>query len=402
MPPGGILIKVDKGQSVGVASRLYDVMEGQMERVLVTGGAGFIGSHLVDALVESGRRVRVLDSLESQVHGPSRQAPPYLNPAAELVVGDVRNRDRLRAALEGIQVVFHLAAAVGVGQSMYEIERYVSANTLGTSVLLDVLANENPGVRKLVVASSMSLYGEGSYRCPSCGPMEAPLRTEEQMARSVWEPLCPSCGEPLQAVATPESKPLQPTSIYAISKKDQEEMSLCIGRAYGIPVVALRFFNVYGPRQALSNPYTGAAAIFSSRALNGKPPLVYEDGLQSRDFVHVSDVAQALVLAMQSRQADYGVFNVGTGRALTVLEMAELICRKVGPAGLHPNVAKKFRKGDIRHCYADISRITALGYKPKVAFEDGIRDLVSWVTTQSAEDRLEQASEELKRRGLVS
>jgi dTDP-L-rhamnose 4-epimerase len=256
-----------------------------MARMLVTGGAGFIGSHLVDALVKSGKQVRILDSLEPQVHGPSRQAPPYLNPAAELVVGDVRDRGQLQAALEGVQVVFHLAAAVGVGQSMYEIERYVSANTLGTSVLLDILANRNPGVRKLVVASSMSLYGEGSYRCPHCGPMEPAQRTEEQMSRSQWEPHCPSCGTSLEAVPTPEGKPLQPTSIYAISKKDQEEMSLCVGRAYGIPVVALRFFNVYGPRQALSNPYTGAAAIFSSRAMNGNPPLVYEDGLQSRDFV---------------------------------------------------------------------------------------------------------------------
>jgi dTDP-L-rhamnose 4-epimerase len=373
-----------------------------MERVLVTGGAGFIGSHLVDALVGSGRRVRILDSLEAQVHGPSRLAPSYLNPAAEMVIGDVRNRDQLRAALDGVQVVFHLAAAVGVGQSMYEIERYVSANTLGTSVLLDILANGNPGVRKLVVASSMSLYGEGSYHCPNCGPTEASLRTEEQMARSQWEPLCPSCGAAMEAIPTSESKPLQPTSIYAISKKDQEEMSLCVGRAYGLPVVALRFFNVYGPRQALSNPYTGAAAIFSSRALNGKPPLVYEDGLQSRDFVHVSDVAQALMLAMECEGADYGIFNVGTGRSLTVLNMADLICRRIGPPGLRPGVAMKYRKGDIRHCYANISRLVALGYKPRVAFEDGIRDLVGWVATQNAEDRLEQASEELKRRGLVS
>jgi dTDP-L-rhamnose 4-epimerase len=373
-----------------------------MERVLVTGGAGFIGSHLVDALVERGTQVRILDSLEPQVHGPSRQAPTYLNPAAELVVGNVRDRDRLFAALEGVQVVFHLAAAVGVAQSMYEIERYVSANTLGTAVLLDILANQNPGVRKLVVASSMSLYGEGSYRCPRCGPMEAPQRTDEQMSRSQWDPLCPSCGTALEATPTPEGKPLQPTSIYAISKKDQEEMSLCVGKAYGIPVVALRFFNVYGPRQALSNPYTGAAAIFSSRAMNGKPPLVYEDGLQSRDFVHVSDVAQALILAMESGAANYGVFNVGTGRALPIMKMADLICRRVGPPGLRPQVAMKYRKGDIRHCYADISRLGALGYRPRVAFEDGIRDLVDWVVTQSAEDRLEMASEELKRRGLVS
>jgi dTDP-L-rhamnose 4-epimerase len=372
-----------------------------MERVLVTGGAGFIGSHLVDALVQRGMQVRVLDNLEPQVHGASRVVPPYLNPAAELIEGDVRDRGLLASALEGVQVIFHLAAAVGVGQSMYEIERYVSANTLGTAVLLDLLANRREGVRKLVVASSMSLYGEGSYHCPHCGPAQPLPRDEAGMRQEQWDPLCPHCGSVLSPRPTSEEKPLQPASIYAISKKDQEEMSLCVGRAYGIPTVALRFFNVYGPRQSLSNPYTGAAAIFSSRALNGKPPLVYEDGLQRRDFVHVGDVVQALLLAMESDAADHGVFNVGTGRALSILEMAEIICREVGPAGLRPLVTRKFRKGDIRHCYADIGRITALGYRPRVTFEEGIHDLASWVVQQSAEDGLEKANAELQSRGLV-
>ncbi len=372
-----------------------------MERALVTGGAGFIGSHLVDALIQRGAQVRVLDNLAPQVHGPSRQVPSYLNPGAELIQGDVRERDLLRSAMQGVQVIFHLAAAVGVGQSMYEIERYVSTNTLGTAVLLDLLANGQHMVRKLVVASSMSLYGEGSYRCPRCGPAEPLPRDEARMRDSLWEPLCSHCREPLIPLPTPEKQPLEPASIYAISKKDQEEMSLCVGRAYGIPTVALRFFNVYGPRQSLSNPYTGAAAIFSSRAMNGKPPLVYEDGLQTRDFVHVSDVVQALLLAMDSEAADYGVFNVGTGRALTVLEMAEIICREVGPNGLHPLVARKYRKGDIRHCYADVGRITALGYRPRVAFEGGIHDLAGWVRQQTAVDHLEEASTELAKRGLV-
>lgn len=373
-----------------------------MEKALVTGGAGFIGSHLVDALVERGMRVRILDSLEPQVHGLARALPTYLNPRAELVQGDMRDRELVWSALEGMDVVFHLAAAVGVGQSMYEVERYVSVNTLGTAVLLDLLANRRPAVRKLILASSMSLYGEGSYRCPECGPAEPLPRSEAQMRGSLWDPLCPRCRRPMVALPTPEEKALQPTSIYAISKKDQEEMSLCIGRAYGIPTVALRFFNVYGPRQALSNPYTGAAAIFSSRALNGKPPLVYEDGLQTRDFVHVSDIVQGLLLAMDSDEADYGIFNVGTGRALSVLEMAEIICREVGPAGLRPEVVEKYRKGDIRHCYADITRIGALGYRPKVTFEQGLRDLVEWVRRQQAEDRVEEAAAELERRGLVS
>lgn len=372
-----------------------------MERALVTGGAGFIGSHLVDALVQRGIRVRVMDSLDPQVHGPDREIPAYLNPAAQVIVGDVRDRELLWSALEGAQVVFHLAAAVGVGQSMYEIERYVSANTQGTALLLDLLANRPHTVQKLIVASSMSIYGEGSYRCRSCGPVEPLPRSEAQMRDSKWEPLCPECQATLEALPTSEAKALQSASIYAISKKDQEEMSLCIGRAYGIPTVALRFFNVYGPQQALSNPYTGAAAIFSSRAMNGKPPLVFEDGLQTRDFVHVSDVVQANLLAMDCEATSYGVFNVGTGRALSILEMASIICEQVGPPGLRPEVTRKFRKGDIRHCYADISKISALGYRPRVSFEEGIQDLVKWVRGQTAVDRVDQAAAELEQRKLI-
>lgn len=373
-----------------------------MERALVTGGAGFIGSHLVDALVQRGMRVRVLDCLEPQVHGPSREVPAYLNPRAELVRGDVRDRDLLCQALEGVQLLFHQAAVVGVGQSMYEIERYVSANTLGTAVLLDVLANSRHSVRKLVVASSMSIYGEGSYRCSDCGPVEPMPRGEEQMRRFQWEMVCPSCGALLAPMPTPEEKSLQSSSIYAISKKDQEEMCLCVGKSYGIPVVALRYFNVYGPRQALSNPYTGAVAIFSSRAMNGNPPLIYEDGLQTRDFLHVSDIVQANLLAMDSEAADYGVFNVGTGRALSILQVANTICELVGPPGLRAEVVGRYRKGDIRHCSADIRKISALGYSPRMSFEAGVEELVEWVRRQTAEDRMEQAAAELERRGLVS
>lgn len=373
-----------------------------MERALVTGGAGFIGSHLVDALLLRGVQVRVLDSLDTQVHGPDRRVPAYLNPAAEMIQGDIRDKAVLLRALEDVQVVYHLAAAVGVGQSMYEIERYVSSNSLGTATLLDVLANQRLPVRKLVVASSMSLYGEGSYRCQECGPREPLSRQDQRTTTLQWELSCPECGRELRPTPTPEDKALQPTSIYAISKKDQEEMSLCIGRAYGIPTVALRFFNVYGPRQALSNPYTGAAAIFSSRAINGNPPLVYEDGLQRRDFIHVNDVVQACLLVKERDEANYGVFNVGTGRALTILEMASIICERVGPPGLRPTVTGRFRKGDIRHCYADISRLSALGYSPRIGFEEGISDLAEWVRLQSAEDHLEQATAQLERRGLVS
>ncbi len=393
---------MDSGASAYGGRRERQLGEESMERALVTGGAGFIGSHLVDALIARGMRVRILDNLDPQIHGAGGETPVYLNPQAELIRGDVRDRQLLASALKDTQVVFHLAAAVGVGQSMYEIERYVSVNSLGTAVLLQLLADGHTEVRKLVVASSMSIYGEGSYRCPGCGSAEPLPRTEARMRESLWEPLCTRCQSPLTPEPTSEEKPLQPSSIYAISKKDQEEMALCVGRAYGIPTVALRFFNVYGPRQALSNPYTGAAAIFCSRAMNGRPPLVYEDGLQSRDFVHVSDVVQALLLAMDRDAADYELFNVGSGRVLTVLEIAELICRRVGPPGLHPQVTQRYRKGDIRHCFADIGRIGALGYHPRVTFEDGIRDLVDWVRRQTAEDRVDEASVELEQRGLVS
>jgi len=321
------------------------------EKILVMGGAGFIGSHLVDALVTQGHRVRAFDNLEPQVHGGLREWgkwPDYCNPDAEYVLGDGRDRQALRKAMQDVEVIFHLAAAVGVGQSMYEIERYVDANTCGTAVLLDILANDasiRSRVRKLIVASSMSIYGEGKYECPVHGVVYPRLRSSEQLATGDWELHClvpvaspksqvagrksqvanRTCGLSLMPLPTDEEKPLFPTSIYAITKKDQEEMCLAVGRAYGIPTVALRYFNVYGSRQALSNPYTGVAAIFSSRLLNGKPPVIFEDGLQSRDFVHVSDIVQANLLAMERDEADYDVFNVGTGRAMTILDVANAL-----------------------------------------------------------------------------
>lgn len=373
-----------------------------MGTALVTGGAGFIGSHLVDALVNRGIEVRVLDSLESQVHGSERRIPDYLNHAAEFVRGDIRERELLWRCLDGVDVVFHLAAAVGVGQSMYEIERYVGTNTLGTAVLLDLLANRSHSVRKLVVASSMSIYGEGSYRCQRCGAMEPSLRDEARLERREWELSCPICGEELTPVPTPEGKRPACNSIYAITKKDQEEMCLCAGMAYHIPTVALRFFNTYGSRQALSNPYTGAAAIFAARAMNGRPPLIFEDGMQRRDFVHVSDVVQALMLVAETERANYRAFNVGSGRPLSVLEIAGIIAERVGPAGLRPEIVQQYRKGDIRHCYADISCLTSLGYEPRVRFEDGVGELAEWVAGQRAVDMGEDAALELRRRGLVA
>jgi dTDP-L-rhamnose 4-epimerase len=374
------------------------------EKILVTGGAGFIGSHLVDALLATGFEVRVFDSLEPQVHGGLRERgewPDYLACNCEKILGDVRDRDALRKAVESVDVILHHAAVVGVGQSMYEIERYVDVNSGGTAVLLDLLANENHRVRKLIVASSMSIYGEGKYRCAEHGEIFPRLRSDGQLAARDWDMSCPICGQPAEALPTDEEKPLYSTSIYAITKKDQEEMCLAVGRAYGIPTVALRYFNVYGPRQALSNPYTGVAAIFSSRLLNGQPPVIFEDGHQSRDFVHVSDIVQANLLAMDREEMDYCVFNVGTGQQRTVLEVAEALSQHLN-GNVRPEIAHKFRAGDIRHCFADISRIQALGYRPAIRFEDGVAELVGWVGSETAVDGFEGAREELVSRGLAT
>jgi len=371
-------------------------------KVLVTGGAGFIGSHLVDRLVELGSRVRVFDNLELQVHGGSKTIPKYLNEECEFVGGDIRNRRELREALEEIEVVFHQAAVVGVGQSMYQVHKYIEANALGTANLLEILANEKHNVERLIVASSMSVYGEGKYKCDSCGPVYPKLRSVEQLKKRDWEMRCPLCGKHVEGVPTDEEKPLYPTSVYAISKRDQEEMCLTIGRAYDIPTVALRYFNVYGPRQALSNPYTGVAAIFSARIKNRHNPIVFEDGLQGRDFIHVKDIVEANVLAMEKEEANFEVFNVGTGRKLSVLDIANILIKKLGKDELHPEIVSKYREGDIRHCYADISKIKKkLGYEPKVEFEDGILDLVGWAKEEEALDRFEESHRELETKGLT-
>lgn len=370
-------------------------------RVLVTGGAGFIGSHLVNRLVVEGLDVRVLDALVPQVHGPNATWPDRLPAGIDCIRGDVRDRAAWIEALRGIDVVYHLAAEVGVGQSMYEIERYMSANTLGTAVFLELLVEQRLPIHKVIVASSMSIYGEGAYHCPLCGPVTPAVRDDRQMRAGDWEPHCPNCGLTVTPTPTDEAKPLQPTSIYAISKRDQEEMCLAIGRAYDIPTVALRFFNVYGPGQALSNPYTGVAAIFSSRLLNGNPPLIFEDGLQSRDFIHVRDLVDGLVLALASDRADYLPVNLGTGQQTSVAGVARALAAAL-EVEIEPSIAGQFRAGDIRHCYADIARARELlGFAPRVSFEEGIRELVGWVREQSAEDGTERATRELALRGLT-
>jgi dTDP-L-rhamnose 4-epimerase len=365
-------------------------------RVLVTGGAGFIGSHLADHLLARGDAVRAFDVLSPQVHGDSTR-PDYLDREVELVVGDCRDPEAIRKALRGMDAVVHLAAAVGVGQSMYEVERYVAVNDLGTAVLLQALI-ERP-VERLVVASSMSLYGEGLYRDRG-GRLVTAERSREELVRRRWEPLGED-GAALEPVPTPETKPPSLASIYALSKYDQERMSLLVGEAYGIPTTALRFFNVYGTRQALSNPYTGVLAIFAARYLNGRPPLVNEDGRQRRDFVSVKDVAIACRLALDVPGAAGEVFNVGSGESFSVLEVADRLAAAVGREDVAPEVTQRYRVGDIRHCFADISKARRiLGYEPAVGFEDGLEELAGWLEGRIAHDRVGEASAELAARGL--
>ncbi len=365
-------------------------------KILVTGGAGFVGSHLVDELVEK-HEVTIYDNLEPQVH---KDIPEYLNNGAEFIKEDVCDRAKLKDAIIDSEVIFHEAAMVGVGQSMYQIEKYMDANTMGTAKLLDILANEEHNVKKLIVASSMSIYGEGKYECSDCGVLYPPLRSNEQLKRREWEMRCPSCGKIAKPVPTDENKPLQPTSIYAISKKDQEEMCLTVGRAYGIPTVALRYFNIYGPRQALSNPYTGVCAIFSSRIKNNNPPIIFEDGLQTRDFISVHDIVSSNLLVMEKSKANYEMFNVGTGKPVSILEIAHTLSKLYDKA-LKPEIVNKYRSGDIRHCYSDISKIRKLGFRPSVSFEDGMHELVEWGITKEAEDKSDTAYQELKEKGLV-
>ena len=375
-------------------------------RVLVTGGAGFIGSHVVDKLVARGDEVTVVDNLDPQVHGPDVSEPAHLLPhlkqgAIRFIKGDVLDRGTVEKALEGVHGVAHLAAVVGVGQSMYEPFHYVNNNSAGTGQLLDVVAQKGKDLEKLVVASSMSLYGEGAYRCPDCGGGKARPREEARLQRGDWDVLCADCGGRLEPRPTPEEKPAEIASVYAATKKHQEDLVLSFGQAYGIPSLALRFFNVYGPRQSLSNPYTGVAAIFLSRLLNEKPPLVFEDGEQSRDFIYVEDVAEAVVRALDSSEPGAHAVNVGTGRSVSIREVAQVLANHL-EKDLEPRQLNRFRAGDIRHCHADSSRAeTILSFQCRWSFEDGIASLIEWSRNQRPVDKVEQCLAELEEHQLI-
>ena len=374
------------------------------EHVLVTGGAGFIGSFTVDELLRRGHKVRILDNFEEQVHkvwGTEDNVPPYLNTDAELIRGDVCDYETVKKAIKDVDVIFHHAGMVGVGQSQYQIRRYMNGNVMGTASLLDALANEKHSVRKILVAGSISEYGEGLAKCVDCGPMHPQLRSEQQLANKDWDLHCPECNKYLTPLPTPETKPLHVNSIYAIGKRAQEDMFINIGRTYGIPAVSLRYWNAYGPRQSLGNPYTGVAANFMSMLKNKQQPVIFEDGHQRRDFVSVHDLVQANMLAMDSKAADYEIFNVGSGHNYSVLEIAGMLA-KLYDNGTTYRVESKFRKGDIRHCFADLTKIKdKLGYEPKVRLEDGLKELKEWCETAPSMALSQQAKEEMQKRKIV-
>jgi dTDP-L-rhamnose 4-epimerase len=368
------------------------------QTTLITGGAGFIGAHLADELLRAGDHVRVLDSLIDQVHSGSSR-PAYLSEEVDLVVADVRDPEAVGKSLDGVDNVVHLAARVGVGQSMYEIAEYTSVNATGTGVLLEALMEHR--VARLVVASSMSVYGEGLYIDDEGAPVTTAARSRARLQEGAWEPIGAD-GTILHPVPTPESKLPSLSSVYALSKYDQERLCLLFGEAYGVPTIALRFFNVYGPYQSLSNPYTGVLAIFASCLLNGRPPLIFEDGEQRRDFVSVHDVARACRLALTEEGVAGRVVNVGSGTSVSINEVARRLGRIFGGSSVEPEITGRYRVGDIRHCFADVSLAhDLLGYEPQVDFDDGLSELAGWLGGQVSVDSLDIATSELEARGLT-
>jgi dTDP-L-rhamnose 4-epimerase len=392
-----------RGSSPALSSQ-RSVSEGEARvpnatKTLITGGGGFIGAHVAEELLREGQHVRVLDAMLSQVHADATR-PDYLSTDVELVRGDVRDPDAVCRALAGVDRVAHFAARVGVGQSMYEIAEYTSVNALGTAVLLEALVDRP--VEQLVVASSMSVYGEGLYTDSDGNPVDSVSRRRADLQAGLWEPRAADGGSALIPVPTPETKPVSLSSVYALNKFDQERLCLLFGEAYQVPTTALRFFNVYGRHQALSNPYTGVLAIFAARLLNDRRPLLFEDGEQRRDFVHVTDVARACRLALSGATPSGEVVNVGSGRNVSINEVAHGLAHIVGKEHLTPETTGKYRVGDIRHCFADISKAQRLwGFEPLVGLDEGLRDLADWLEGQVAIDSVEEAARALASRGLT-
>lgn len=357
-------------------------MRSKSTGILVTGGAGFIGSHIVDLLVSQKYDVKVLDNLDHHVHGKRRKVPSYLNKKAQFVYGDLRRRADIVKAIVDVDAVIHLAAKVGVSQSMRQIKEYTATNVLGTANLLDVLVNEENGIGKLIVASSVSIYGEGKYSCKDCGSVYPELRSPAQLERGDWELKCPNCGRTVSPLPTGEEKPPQLSSIYGATKYQQEEMCRLVGKAYGLPIVALRYCNVYGPRQGLSNPYSGCITLFIARLFKNQAPLIFEDGKQVRDFIYVKDVARATALALAKDTGDFHVLNVGTGNPTSIIAVAETLAR-IADKEIRSLITGKYRVGDIRNCYADVTKMKLVGFKPQYTFEQGLQETLDWVSNQS-------------------
>lgn len=375
-----------------------------MKNILITGGAGFIGSNLTKKLVSKGYNVTVLDNLSKQIHGVNQDSELYksINDISTFILGDVCNKSDWNKALKGQDAVIHLAAETGTGQSMYEIIKYNEVNILGTSHLLNILANESHSIQKMVIASSRSIYGEGKYFCEKDGITYPNERNDADMSKGLFEPICNNCKEELSLISTDENSKIHPSSIYGITKHQQEQMILLMGKSLDIPAVALRYQNVYGPGQSLSNPYTGILSIFSTRMLNENDIDIYEDGEESRDFVYINDVVDATVLALEKEEANNQIFNVGSGVATTVSQVANSL-KEFYNSNVNITISGKYRLGDIRHNYADLSKIKkALGFSPKFDFKSGISEFVKWVKTQEIkEDKYESSIEELKQKGLI-
>ena len=375
-----------------------------MNNILITGGAGFIGSNLTQKLVKKGFKVTILDNLSKQIHGKNQNSTLYssIKDIATFIKGDVCNKSDWQKALRNQDSVIHLAAETGTGQSMYEISRYNEVNILGTTHLLDILANENHTIKKMIIASSRSIYGEGKYLCKNDGVVYPNQRQDIDMANGKFNLVCFKCNEPLQLLATDEHSKIHPSSIYGITKQHQEQMILLIGKSLNIPAVALRYQNVYGPGQSLNNPYTGILSIFSTRLLNGNGIDIYEDGQESRDFVFIDDVVSATILALEKKKANNQIFNVGSGIATSVSEVANLL-KSLYNSDIKISVSGKYRLGDIRHNYADLSKIRSeLGFSPKFDFISGITLFVNWVKTQEVmEDKYEISIQELESKGLI-
>ena len=368
-------------------------------KILITGGAGFIGSFMVERLIAEGHNVRILDNLDAQVH--TNGEPVDISPEAESVIGDVRDAEALRAALDGVEVVVHCAAAVGVAQSLYRIRHYADVNVLGTANLLELLSTTP--LHKLILFTSMTSYGEGVYMRPSDGKiMRPPIRTETDVRHHGWEMVCPETGEVLKPIPTPETAALEARNIYALTKRYQEELAFSVGGVFDFPVVCLRLFNVYGPRQSLNNPYTGVLAIFLSRLLAGNPPVVYEDGNQTRDFVSVHDVVNAVSLAIAREEANGHAINIGGGISRSIGDCARTLACLMGHDDIVPEITFKFRSGDIRHCTADITKARQiLGYEPEMTWEAGLSELIEWARSVPSMDGFDRAQNELKAHGLI-